>query len=52
MMDSAETDENCGLQAKQVQMVAGAKRHLNLTPDYGKVSLVAGVGFEPTTFRL
>jgi hypothetical protein len=42
MVDSAGTDENCGLQAKQVQMVAGAKRHLNLTPDYGKVQLVAG----------
>ena len=52
MVDSAGTDGNCGLQAKQVQMVAGAMRRLNLTPDYGKVQLVAGVGFEPTTFRL
>ena len=50
VVDPLGTGSELGYAPDKDTMVAGAGNHLAL-PD-GKVKLVAGVGFEPTTFRL
>ena len=50
VVDPLGTSPECGYAPNKDTMVAGVNNHLAL-PD-GKVKLVAGVGFEPTTFRL
>ena len=53
VIDHSATDAELGFEPSKVKLVAGADRDLNLpsSSEY-KVKLVAGVGFEPTTFRL
>jgi hypothetical protein len=43
---------NGELDPAQLVEIERARELAGSPSDYGKVSLVAGVGFEPTTFRL
>ena len=53
VIDHSVTDAEHGFAPSKVKLVAGADRDLNLpSGSECKVKLVAGVGFEPTTFRL